>query len=146
MTQTKIMLAFKRAEENVIEWPCAIQVPLNGGGFEEQQLTARFKVLPDERHDFLYPSELSVLAEVRSALEAPPPMPPASDSETPAEKPKRRGDEGLLDEALLGLVGVPGAGALTEVDVAASLRKVPYIRDGLVRGYQEMIGRRVTKN
>jgi hypothetical protein len=139
MSENKtILLHYKSATANEIVWPCIIKVPLSGGVFQDQELKARFRVLPEERLEFLYPNPNSILALVEAAVQA--------QAAPVAETPLRRGDEGLLDLALVGLVDVPGADGKSEADVAQQLRGVPYIRDGLVRGYSEMIGRRVAKN
>jgi hypothetical protein len=142
-----VLLVFKEPAENRIVWPCEIEVPLSGGGFQTQVLKARFQVLADERMEFFYPTQNAMLALIANATAdmlkaaqgggeiAPPPAPPG-----------RRGDDGLLDEALLGLVDVPGAGERSEAEVAKALRETPYVKDGLVRGYQQMIGRRLAKN
>jgi hypothetical protein len=141
----EVYLVFKDEADNTVVWPCTISVPLSGGGHQDQIVKARFKVLPDDRMKFFYPSQQEVLALMQKAA-ATIAAKDQVDAEAVSEPAGRRGDDGLLDEALLGLVDVQGAGSRSEADVAKSLRALPYVMDGLVRGYLEMIGRRVAKN
>lgn len=140
----EVYLVFKDAGDNQIVWPCTVSVPLSLGGHQDQIVKARFKVLPEERLKFFYPSQQELLALIEKASAQ---LAAAGQAEAEADAPQgQRGDDGLLDEALLGLVDVPGAEARSEAEVAAALRAIPYIKDGLVRGYLEMIGRRIPKN
>lgn len=46
----KVAFAFKTsAAPNIVSWPCTISVPKDGGVFDEQTITARFKVISGER-------------------------------------------------------------------------------------------------
>jgi hypothetical protein len=139
----EVYLVFKPEDDNQIVWPCKIEVPLSGGGFQQQILKARFKVLPKARQEYFYPTQLGMLAALEKATAD---LANAVPQDGPVPTPARRGDEGLLDEALLGLVDVPGDHKLSETDLAAKMRQKPWIEAGLVTGYFEMTGQRLSKN
>ncbi|HSV16392.1 MAG TPA: hypothetical protein VLI90_19165 [Tepidisphaeraceae bacterium] len=103
-----------------------MQKPLNGGGFSEELLTAKFEVISDGDYAELVGSPLSRLS-------------------TP-DKPQ--GDLPLLQRALKGFEGLSDEDHKAVPDDVAVpvLLAQPYVVVGLVRGYMEMLGKRATKN
>jgi hypothetical protein len=137
--QQIVQFAFKAAQDNNLVWPCQVRVPLSGGGHQMQELKARFKVIEEGRYRLFYPTAETLLQQVGAI---------AAGRAAPDDEamPARLGDEGLLDEVLQGVVDVPGGEGMSAAELTVKLRSVPYIKDGLIAGYHEMIGRRVPKN
>ena len=113
----KVKLVFKK-DIGLVAWQCTISVPKDDGKREEQILTARFRVLPQPRLEELY--------STRAGNPAVP----------------------MLDEALDGFDGLKRDDGTPVADAEAkqSLLAIPYVVDGLERGYFEMLGRRTAKN
>jgi len=113
----------------VIVWPCKISVPLDGGGFQEQELKARFKVIDNDRFDELAGT-------------------PVSRAIGNTEGVKKQGDRPLLEEVLVGFADFRNAGGAVVDDAVAipAMLALPYAVAGLVRGYMEMVGLRAAKN
>jgi hypothetical protein len=103
-----------------------VQKPLDGGGFSEEQLTARFEVIGDEEYAELVGNPLSRIG-------------------TP-DKPQ--GDLPLLKRVLMGFDGLHDEHHKVVPDDVAMpvLLAEPYVVVGLVRGYMEMLGKRIAKN
>lgn len=121
MPDVKTKLVFKK-DIGLIAWPCTIRVPQDGGGHQEQQLVPRFKVIAQERIETLYG------AAARTAGDNP--------------------DTSLLGDVIDGFDGFKDeTGApVPDADAIAWAVATPYVRDGLIAGYFDMLGRRAAKN
>ncbi|MGH6887991.1 MAG: hypothetical protein ACREHF_02140 [Rhizomicrobium sp.] len=103
----------------VVAWPCRITVPQSGGASEEQEISAKFRLLAPERA-----AEI-----VRGAI-------------------VQSGDVTLLKECLVGfsdLKDEAGDAVSDEISVPLML-SLPYAVAGLVRGYFDMLAGRLPKN
>lgn len=114
-------LIYKK-EIGVVSWPCRISEPVDGGKREEFELTVRFKVLPQERLEQAFP-RLAIMQDPKLAREF------------LAEAVQ--GFDGLVDENKKPVDGP---------QIKAGLLAQPYVHDGVLEGYFDMIGRRLTKN
>ncbi|MGA7673549.1 MAG: hypothetical protein WCA78_00710 [Rhizomicrobium sp.] len=117
---TTVKLVFKKADaDRVITWPCTITVPLDGGGSQDQLVTAKFNFVSSER-----------LAQLRAT---------ATGSNS---------DVDLLTECLVGFDGLKNeAGeSVSDDDAKALFFSLPYAVMGLARGYYDMLSGRVAKN
>lgn len=114
---------FKKAEGNVIAWPCTISVPVEGGGRQDQELIAKFKVASQQQIEEFYSIDGLM-------------------------KHGAKRDEKFLSEYLVGGVDVPKgeAGTASDEEVKALVLETSWAIDGVVRGYFDMIGRRLPKN
>jgi hypothetical protein len=120
-------LVFK-SSPGIITWPCTISEPVSGGGRQDSILDARFKVIDDDRYNALVGDPLSKMTRPEGAPE--------------------QGDVPLLKEVLVGFADLKdenGAAVPDDVAIAAYLGR-HYAVIGLVRGYMEMVGLRVSKN
>jgi hypothetical protein len=116
----KTKLVFKK-EIGAGAWPCTISVPQDDGARQEQMITPRFRVIPQSEIDELY---------------------------TPEAFRRGNSDAVLMQKVVAGFDGLKDeSGEPVPDDVAkATLLGIPYVVDGLTRGYSEMLGRRTAKN
>jgi len=111
-----------KSTPGIIVWPCKVSEPVNGGAREEATLTVRFNVLPQERIEEAFP-RLAIMQDPKLA-------------------------RAFLEEAVVGFDGLTDdkGKSVDGQKVKAQLLAQPYIHDGVLEGYFDMIGRRLTKN
>jgi len=111
---------FRTEDANrIIAWPCKITVPQSGGTVEEQEVTARFRLLSGER--------TAEIAKNAGAMQ---------------------GDASILKECLVGFVDLKNESGqdVSDSDALGVLTKLPYAVAGLMRGYFDMLAGRLPKN
>jgi hypothetical protein len=126
MAKGTISLIFKAADaKRVIAWPCPISVPLEGGKREEQTVTPRFRLMKSDEVEKYF----DTLGRV-------------------TDPGRRFGNIAFLEDVIEGFDGLKDESGAAVADDAAKeyLLSLPYGVDGLVRGYFDMIGRRLPKN
>lgn len=125
MSKTTTKFVFRKADaERVILWPCKISVPIDDKGTrEDQQVTAKFKLASNEK-----------------IMESFGPMAVLRDNGSNGEN--------FLKDYLVGFDNLKNENneTVSDEDAKALLLSLPYGIDGLVQGYFDMIGRRLTKN
>jgi hypothetical protein len=112
-----------KAEEasRVVSWPCKLSVPVGPGKFEEQEIVARFRLVPPER--------MADALKVQNMMGA-------------------NGDVLQLKECLVGFEGLKkedGSSVDDETALAVML-SLPYAVRGLAAGYWDMVQGRLPKN
>ena len=121
MAKHTALVFVEDAPDRTILWPCIIPVPMNGGQVSEQEVTARFSVLPGDEHAKI----------VRQAAMD------GTDMNVAVLTKVLRGFDALKNDA----------GETVPDDVAiATMMKRPYAVLGLIRGYMAMREGRVAKN
>jgi hypothetical protein len=112
-------MAFVIKKDKTYSWPITIAEPKDGGGFNEQKVNLRFKVLPQTRIDQVIKNEAEddadILSEVLVGWD----------------------DESFKDEA--------GTALLFNAENKALVLSVPYVRNSMIKGYFDSINGKAFK-
>lgn len=106
-------MAFVIKKEKSYTWPCTISEPVDGGGFNDQKVRVKFKMLPQARIDEVIKNEAEDDADILSDVLI------------------GWDDEAFKDET--------GTSLPFNVDNKDLILSVPFVRNALIKGFFESV-------